>query len=178
VGEHRCVPQEAVTIDPIPPKIEDFHGVDSATYGPEYRSHILEQYKLYVLMADEISKRRNGANAFFFSINTATISFLGLMKAQHNLGLLWSTVIGLAGVTLSLAWQRTIQSYRDLNTAKFTIVHEIEALLPLRPYDAEWSLVGRGVNDAKYKPVSHIEANVPWIFFGFYIVIIIAAFVS
>jgi hypothetical protein len=129
-------------------------------------------------MADEISKRRNGANAFFFSINTATISFLGIMRAQQNIGVIWTVVIGLAGITLSLAWQRTIQSYRDLNTAKFLVIHEIEALLPLRPYDAEWTAVGRGGDDKKYKPVSHLEANVPWIFFAFYLFTVISPFFS
>jgi len=31
-----------------------------------YKEHLLEQYKIYVEMADRISARRNLANVFFF----------------------------------------------------------------------------------------------------------------
>ena len=34
----------------------------------------LEQYKLYVEMADRISSRRQNANSFFLSINTAIVA--------------------------------------------------------------------------------------------------------
>jgi len=30
-------------------------------YGPEYRAHLMEQYKLYVEMADRVSQRRAGS---------------------------------------------------------------------------------------------------------------------
>jgi hypothetical protein len=85
-------------------------------------------------------------------------------------------VAGLAGLTLSLAWQRTIQSYSDLNTAKFTVIHEIEQHLPLRPFDAEWSLVKRGMDDTLYLPVSHLESKVPWIFSAMYVFLIASVF--
>lgn len=78
-------------------------------------------------------------------------------------------------MTISLAWSRTIQSYRDLNTAKFQIVHEIEQLLPIRPYDAEWSLVKRGTDEKLYLPVSHLETKVPWVFTGLYTFLMIAS---
>ena len=38
-------------------------------YGEKYKEHLLEQYKLYVEMADRISGRRQTANSFFLSIN-------------------------------------------------------------------------------------------------------------
>jgi hypothetical protein len=79
-------------------------------------------------------------------------------------------------VTLSLAGQRTIQSYRDLNTAKFTVIHEVERLLPLRPYDAEWSLVKRGGDEKLYLPVSHLETKVPWVFFLLYVALMLSVF--
>src|SRR5215211_423888 len=67
-------------------------------YGGEYQNHLLEQYKLYVQMADKISERRQSANSFFLTINTALIAFLGLV-ASPNVG-------GAAGVAANppLPW--------------------------------------------------------------------------
>jgi hypothetical protein len=57
-----------------------------------------------------------------------------------------------------------ILSYKGLNTAKFNVIHAIEKRLPISPYDAEWEAVGRGENEVLYKPFTHIELNVPWVF--------------
>src|SRR5262245_9792406 len=42
-----------------------------------FQNHLLEQYKLYVEMADRISQRRGTANTFFLTVNTAIIGALG-----------------------------------------------------------------------------------------------------
>ena len=42
-------------------------------YGERYQDHVLEIYKLYVQSADNISARRQSANSFFLSVNTAII---------------------------------------------------------------------------------------------------------
>ncbi len=49
-------------------------------YGGSYQDHLLEQYKLYVEMADRISERRANANSFFFTVITALISITGLIS--------------------------------------------------------------------------------------------------
>lgn len=40
----------------------------------QYREHILEQYKIYLEMADRISNRRDVANAFFLTLNGLVLS--------------------------------------------------------------------------------------------------------
>ena len=40
-------------------------------------------------------------------------------------------LISMAGMTLSYMWYRLIRSYKDLNGAKFKVVHEIEAKICL-----------------------------------------------
>ncbi len=127
---------------------------------------IFEQYKLYVEMADRVSARRLTANSFFVSINTAVLAIAGYIKFACGEPTLrqYYWIIAIAGIVISYAWYRHIRSYRDLNTAKFKVVHEIEKMLPLKPYDAEWEAVGRGANPKLYKPVSHIEIGVPWMF--------------
>lgn len=128
--------------------------------GPA-QSHLLDQYKLYVEMADRVSGRRLTANTYFLSVNTALLGYVAYI-AKENTSYLW--LLGLAGVALCWLWFRIIRSYRDLNTSKFAVVHEIEKLLPLSPYAAEWELAGKGKNSGKYHPLTHIETGVPIIF--------------
>lgn len=128
----------------------------------KHLSHLLDQYKLYVEMADRISSRRQSANSYFLTINTALLSFVGYITAKDTSDYLW--LLGVVGVALCYLWYRLIRSYRDLNTAKFAVVHAIEKKLPLSPYDAEWEAMGRGKNPKLYKPFTHIEMGVPWVF--------------
>ena len=142
-------------------------GVAADEYGPSYRDHSLEIYKIYVEMADRISERREKANSFFLAVNTALIALLakdafGEASAAAE-GPLEFFVPVAAGI-LCYLWYRIIRSYRDLNSAKFKVVHAIERELPLRPYDAEWESVGRGENPQLYLPFTQVELVVPWLF--------------
>src|SRR5215208_5295772 len=82
-------------------------------YGEEYQNHLLEQYKLYVQMADKVSERRQSANRFFLTVNTALIAFLGLVASPDVGGgagfiasppLPWVLVVSTAGVVLCYTW--------------------------------------------------------------------------
>ena len=72
--------------------------------------------------------------------------------------------VAVAGLTLCYFWYRIIRSYRDLNSAKFKVIHEIEKRLPLRPYDAEWDAVGRGKDSKLYLPFTRVEIAIPCVF--------------
>jgi hypothetical protein len=124
---------------------------------------LLDQYKLYVEMADRISSRRQTTNSFFLALNSAIISIGGYTAVKEGpavpLGLIVLTAV--AGVMISALWLRLILSYRDLNSAKFEVIHAIEKLLPVSPYDAEWQAVERGKSGWLYLPFSHIELWVP-----------------
>ncbi len=149
-------------------------GVPREEYGSDYAPHLLEQYKLYVEMADKISERRQTANTFFLTINTALVAMLGIVwpRMEGLVGATWYTVVGVAGLILCYSWYRLLKSYKDLNSGKFRVVHAMERLLPTRPYDAEWESVGRGENPKLYLPFTHIETKIPWVFFGLYLVLI------
>lgn len=131
-----------------------------------YQEHLLAQYKLYVEMTDHVNSRRQTANTFFLSINTALIGLLGYINpnyaSQSEMTFLW--IIAVAGISLGYLWYRIMRSYLDLNTAKFQVIHNIEKHLPLTPYAAEWASMGKG-KDPKLPFVStHIEILIPWIF--------------
>ncbi len=125
--------------------------------------HRLEQYKLYLEMADRISSRRQSANSYFLTLNTALLSLVGYLSLGEGKPK-WYWLIAVVGMILSYMWYRLIRSYKDLNTAKFKVIHEIETKLPIAPYDAEWEAVGRGKAPKLYLPFTHVEKVVPWIF--------------
>jgi hypothetical protein len=148
--------------------------VPEGEYGANYRIHLLEQYKQYLNMADKISDRRSAANTFFLTINTALLSAFGIanLTSQKTSPLLF--IVGsIAAIVLSYSWYRLVRAYRDLNTAKFKVVHEIENNLPIRPFEAEWEAVGRGKDKRLYYPFTHIENKVPFVFILLYVFVIL-----
>ncbi len=100
---------------------QSLYKVPATEYGDQYHSHLIEQYKLYVQMADKISERRQSTNSFFLTVNTALIAFLGIV-AEPNVGsnpsvtanppLPWALVISAAGVILCYSWYRLVRSYK------------------------------------------------------------------
>ncbi|MCI5209028.1 MAG: hypothetical protein D3910_09570 [Candidatus Electrothrix sp. ATG2] len=143
---------------------------DKEKYGAEFNQHILEQYKLYVEMADRISARRMHANSFFVGINTAlmaafTVSF---KSNTQQLETVWFIPLS-AAIIFCFVWWRIITSYRQLNSGKFKVIHAIEQFLPIAPYDSEWIALGAGKNTKLYKPFTHVESWVPVCFAVLYI---------
>jgi len=151
---------------------------DTAQYGDKYVEHLLEQYKLYLASAEKISDRRQTANSFFLGLNTALLGLLGWLHTSQNTksDVLFVAASVAAGL-ICFFWYRMMRSYRDLNSAKFEVIHAIEKRLPLSMYDVEWDVLQRGTDRSKYWPFSHIEMNVPLVFIGIYPVIILAELV-
>lgn len=150
-------------------------------YGASYKAHYLEIYKMYVEMADKISSRRQTANSFFLTINTTIVGLLGYVQlgkdqTENTEAFYW--LIGLAGMVLCFLWYRLVRSYKDINSGKFKVIHEIEKRLPLAPYDAEWEILGRGKDPKLYLPFTHIEVGVPWVFFTLHFFILVRAILS
>ena len=58
---------------------EELSGVSEAQYGDQYTDHLMTMYRDYVTSADNISNRRQVANTFFLTINTA---LLGLTAGE------------------------------------------------------------------------------------------------
>lgn len=127
-------------------------------YGLNYKNHILEQYKLYVEMADRISQRRATANTFFISVNTFLIAVVTLFDVNNYLIF---RLVALVGIVLCFAWYYLLNSYKHLNCGKFKIVLQIEKLLPISPYEEEWNELGHGKNRKLYYPVSSLEISIP-----------------
>lgn len=153
--------------------------IEEDDYGKEYKEHLLGQYKLYVEMADRISSRRSKANTFFLSVNTLLVTAIGILSKLGSsfeaLNLWWVLVTSFAGILFCWSWLSMINSYKELNSGKFKIIHLIEQKLPLAMYKAEWSYLKPKKRLSRYRQLTVVELWVPRIFAVVYLVLMIMA---
>lgn len=156
--------------------VADLQGISKEKYGEGYSDHLIEIYTLYVKMADNVSERRQSANAFFLGINSVIVAGIGSASTllDATVPTVFYCLISLLGIILAFQWHRLVLSYKQLNTGKFKIIHLIEELLPIKPYDAEWVALGSGEDPRIYKPFTDIETRVPWIFFVLHILLLLS----
>jgi len=149
--------------------------VPQKKYGDFYLESYLEQYKIYLEMADRISSKRQSANSFFLSINTAIIALVGYIQLgpMASVNKFYYIIVSLAGMMICYSWYRLIHSYKDLNSGKFKVIHLIEQNLPIAPYDAEWELLEKGENSKIYLPFTKVEMTIPWVFFSVHFTVLI-----
>ena len=142
-------------------------------YGNDYKSHYLEQYKIYLESIENISDRRQSANKFFLTINTIIISLIGLSYQEGALinapSFLIFTIF--TGTLFCIIFWFLIRSYKQLNAGKFKVLHRIESKLPLATYEYEWDVLEEGKDKKVYYPFSHIELLIPWLFGIIYLVL-------
>ena len=135
-------------------------------YGDDYQAHLLEQYKLYVEMADRVSQRRDQSNRFYVTIVSALVALLVVMARLGAADSVWAAALliaGLFGVALSLIWLQNIRSYRVLNRAKFAIINAIESQLPTAGYSDEWERLRPKDGRRQYFQLTRVEQLVPWL---------------
>jgi hypothetical protein len=123
----------------------------------------LEIYKMLVEMADRVSQRRQAANNFYLSVNTAIASASAYLTTLH-VAPIGIPVIALAGLCVSVLWVRNIQSYKELNEGKFHVITTLEKALPIQAFTDEWDYLHRGKRKKRYKPFHAVEVLVPWVF--------------
>lgn len=148
---------------------------DANQYGGKYQDHLLEQYRLYVEMADHISDRRDKTNSFFLAVNTALLTAMGLILSSQGGSLLLAAAPILPALILCFYWMRLIGSYRQLNSAKYQVIGELERALSSAPYAHEWELLGQGKDPTKYRPLTHVEEYVPKVFMLLYVALALVA---
>ncbi len=127
---------------------------------------LLEQYKLYIEMTDRISSRRAQANKFYISILSGLLALLSvIVEKDFNVTFLAPIILAISilGLGINLVWYVNIRSYRQLNTGKFKVIHEMEQRLPYACYDKEWEFLGQGKNVGQYFQLTRVERYVPFI---------------
>jgi hypothetical protein len=134
----------------------------------KYSAHLLDQYKLYIEMIDRLSARRvlvnnsfitmMGAGAIAFA--AAPQHFPGAFSALFQLGVTTFCIL------LAVMWRATIRYYRDLSSAKFKVISEMEALLPAQPFKMEWEYLQaaqRATGKKLHRGLATMEMLVPLI---------------
>jgi len=142
---------------------------------------LFEQYKLYVEMADRISQRRAQTNQFYITILSALVIILSFIVGNHlysKILHLVIVVVAVVGMLLCIIWYYNIESYKQLNSGKFKVIHEMEATLPYAAYKREWEILGEGKKKRTYFPLTHIEKYLPLVMAGLYILLIACALYS
>jgi hypothetical protein len=154
--------------------------IEEKDYGQEYKSHLFLQYQFYVEGSEKISDRRQAANNYFITINTVLISFLGiLLQTDRFKNTIWVNIfISLIGIIICVIFWFLLRAYKQLNTGKFKVIHEIEQKLPLALYDYEWHVLKEGKDKKVYYPFSHVEMIIPWIFGTIYLILAIVFLTS
>lgn len=145
----------------------------SADPAPDATSTELELYKLAVEMADRISSRRGTANNFFLAVHAGIITAVAALLPSGGTATLpvASTFIAVAGVALSAAWWLSLRSYRDLNSAKFKVILQMEARLPIALFGDEWQFLKKDpvIGWRKwYAELGQVERVVPVVFLSLY----------
>ena len=121
---------------------------------------LLEQYKLYVQSAENVSSRRVQSSRYLLTLNAALVALYGFQSVgfwAEQIGRWWFPIIGMP---VSILWFLIIKSHADLNKVKFEIIHELEGHLPAAMYKYEWQLADKGHGKA-YRAVTNIEKWIP-----------------
>ena len=145
------------------------------TYEGSFTTDLLEQYKLYVQTAENVSARRISSSRYLLTINAALIASYGFQSASSG-QMYWLILISVAGIIVSLLSHSIIKSHRDLNAVKFKLIQKMERRLPVALYDYEWQLAECGQGRA-YRRVSYIELWIPRILFSLHVVALIFIFI-
>jgi hypothetical protein len=121
-------------------------------------------------MADRVSARRGTANAFFVSVQAAIVAALGFLSGRKPEAptFVLAALCGV-GVLSTIVWYLLLRSYRDLNTAKFNVIINIEKRLPVKVFTDEWETLKKDPVAPwrkRYAELGSIERIAPILFGG------------
>lgn len=141
------------------------------TYGESFNADLLEQYKLYVQSAENVSARRVASHRYLLTLNVALVALYGFQSSSLGPGW-WTILVPILGISVSALWHWIIKSHKDLNAVKFGIIHELEQRLPATLYAYEWQLAEEG-RGKPYRSVTDIERWIPLIFLALHSVLLL-----
>jgi hypothetical protein len=155
--------------------------VSRENYGNEFKAHILEQYKLYVEMADRVSSRRVQMSSFYTSILSALLALLSITSNKdffQGPQIVILLTIAMLGLCICFIWAANINSYKQLNSLKFKVIHEMETYLPFPCYDREWKILKEDKNKRRYSRLTAVEQYIPFILSVPYLCLLVYAFIK
>ena len=142
---------------------------DKESYGDSFRPDLLEQYKLYVQSAENVSARRIASSRYLLTLNVALVALYGVQSAGFEQSY-WMLLVPIVGIPVSLLWLAIIRSHANLNRVKFNVIHEFEEHLPAAMYEYEWHLAEKGKGKT-YRAVTTIERWIPMLFAALHVLL-------
>lgn len=120
------------------PKADEY----AQDYSAELKKIVLDQYKICIEMADRISARRLIASNMYITICSALVVVFGIGPEKFGSASPYALriLILILLFIVSMLWLISIIYYRDLNSAKYAVINEIEKFLPRSPFTDEWIL--------------------------------------
>lgn len=140
-------------------------------YAGSFNADLLEQYKIYVQSAENVSARRVASSRYLLTLNAALVALYGFQSVGFG-QTYWTLLIPVIGIPVSILWYLIIKSHADLNSVKFKVIHEFEQHLPATMYEYEWILADEG-RGKTYRAVTRIERWIPLLFSGLHVILAI-----
>ncbi len=142
---------------PSQPSTTGHHDTDTETNNnnPLRPIHLLEQYQLYVEIADRTTRRREAANRFYAALTTIAAVLFGVLvldqiaiPASRHLQALTIQALTIQALTilatgslfaaaLSAVWLLNNNSYQQLHQAQRQVIKNLEQHLPVAGYSEE-----------------------------------------
>ena len=134
-----------------------------------FNVNLMEQYKIACAAADNVSARREGANRYLVTLNTAIAALYGFQATgpANPYLIIPLAIAGLIAATLSFG---IVRSHRNLNQQKFKIILELENHLPARIYGEEWDLLKKPNRLSTYLEVTNLERIIYGLFAAIHVV--------
>jgi hypothetical protein len=143
----------------------------SKDYGEDFHKHLLEQYKLFVETSLDVTSKRLESNKFHLTLNSIVFGIASYLTTlnQYAVIILFSAI----GMLISVVWVKNILAYKELNSAKFKVIHELEDYLPACLFKCEENHYLK-----KYHGLTSTEKLYPIIFIILYIILILLTLLS
>jgi hypothetical protein len=140
-------------------------------YGKNFQEHLLEQYKLFVGTSLDITSKRLESNKFHLTLNSVVFGIASYMTTLNQYAVI--VLLSSIGILISCVWRKNILAYKELNSAKFKVIHELEAYLPACLFKCEEKHYLK-----KYHGLTSTEKYYPLIFVVLYLIVIMLALLS
>ena len=136
----------------------------------QYNALLIEQYRIYVELADRTSYRRIVINLFFLVFNLVLVGIVALAVGnnagvQKPFSALLIIVPYFAGVIFCYAWWKIVRFFRHHIQIKNSIVPSLERRLPSRVWLTEEHIAEE---KGSFKPIRILEMYMPFVFMGIY----------
>ena len=140
-----------------------------------YNNNLMEQYKIFLKTSEDLVARRQSVNSFYISLNTALVTFIGVILGLINspLNTFVMMAMCIAGIILDIAWANLLDSYGILNSAKMKVISLLEKQLPIALYDSEWKIMNDKLTNKKYTSFTDSEKKIPKTFGVVYCIVLV-----